>query len=386
MTAIDRNFPVDYCIVSSGSGIYEFESGNMIYKTEIDLDDSAYIRDKLMELDCDFMIHCGLPDNHLFMYRRSGRYNLDFEKRLEYYREHGREIGGRSVFSERGVSQFLVIDLPEGTLFERIKDLFGDFTVIRHKISSGPCFFGIEDIPLRKPTGEGTFGKNFGGVCTGIRGPGYGVFPNRGNWVTKREPSKIGLEGLGRVPPPFWGKVPGKGPGRGVFSQGNRRFLEKTRGVSQLGWLDGFPGRPWGGSRGAPGGETRESFWVWARFLGESPFGGGEVGTLGVSDKKGLGEIPGGEPGAVHHMGRKGNSREKSRGKGPPGVFGTLGAAELRGKVFWPQGGGGNPKVLGVKDSFLPQPPGESSINSFGRGKFVAGGGHPRGKDSFQHT
>jgi len=131
MTAIDRDFPVDYCIVSSGSGIYEFDSGTMIYKTEIDTDDSVYIRDKLLELDCDFMIHLGLPDNHLFMFRRSGRYNPDFEKRLEYYREHGSEIRGDSVLPESGVSQFLVIDGPGGTLFERIRDMLKGFTVIR---------------------------------------------------------------------------------------------------------------------------------------------------------------------------------------------------------------------------------------------------------------
>lgn len=127
---INQSFPVDYYIVSSGSGVYSVELKELIYKTCIPLAEAFRIGERLLSLNCDFMVHRTLPDNHLFHFHRSGQYNTDFEKRLLFYEEHGEEIEEISVLKD-DVSQFLVIDRPESPLFEVLKAELAGYTVIR---------------------------------------------------------------------------------------------------------------------------------------------------------------------------------------------------------------------------------------------------------------
>lgn len=126
----DKKFPVDYFIVSSGSGIYSARTGELLHKTAIKSGDAERIRKFLSGLNCDFMIHEVLPDNHLFCFHRSGEVNIDFERRLDYYRDHGEELS-EVTYDSSDVSQFLVIDKPGGSLYEIIKGNLASYTVIR---------------------------------------------------------------------------------------------------------------------------------------------------------------------------------------------------------------------------------------------------------------
>ena len=129
-SAIDEKFPVDYYILSSGSGVYSKKQRALIYKTSMPRVEARKIGELLLSLNCDFMVHEVLPDNHLFSYRRSGKPNRDFEARIRYYEEHGREINDLLSLNE-DVSQFLVIEKQGSTLFETLRERLKDCTVIR---------------------------------------------------------------------------------------------------------------------------------------------------------------------------------------------------------------------------------------------------------------
>ncbi len=130
MSAIDEDFPVDYYILSSGSGVYDVKRKKLIYQTSLSAKTARAVARFLLTLDCDFMIHEVLPHNHFFSYYRSGNQNTDFENRIDYYREHGREIEDPASLN-KDISQFLVIEKRGDTLFETLCEHLDNCTIIQ---------------------------------------------------------------------------------------------------------------------------------------------------------------------------------------------------------------------------------------------------------------
>ena len=129
-SAIDTDFPVDYYILSSGSGVYAVKQKKLIYQTALPFPQAQTVGALLLSLNCAFMIHETLPDNHLFAYHRSGKQNNDFEARIHYYEEYGREIHDLSNL-DSDISQFVVIENPGSNLYETLKKQLYEYTVIR---------------------------------------------------------------------------------------------------------------------------------------------------------------------------------------------------------------------------------------------------------------
>lgn len=127
---INEMFPVDYLIVSSGSGIFSMKTKELIYKTSIPPEDALSICNYLLELDCDFVIHDPLPDNHYFYYQKTSNTNEDFEKRLKFYPDFGEKLNISRAVSKHA-SQFLIVDKAGSSLFRKIEQTLTDFTIIR---------------------------------------------------------------------------------------------------------------------------------------------------------------------------------------------------------------------------------------------------------------
>ena len=85
---IAPDFPIDYLIFSSGAGIMDWRSKELLKKAEslkrTEVQKAALI---LRSRDLDFMIHRPIPENHFFTYYPSDRDNPDFESRCLIYRE-----------------------------------------------------------------------------------------------------------------------------------------------------------------------------------------------------------------------------------------------------------------------------------------------------------
>jgi len=82
------DFPIDYLVFSSGAGIMDWRSKELLKKVkslkESEVQEAALI---LKSRDLDFMIHRPIPENHFFTYYPSGRDNPDFESLCLLYRE-----------------------------------------------------------------------------------------------------------------------------------------------------------------------------------------------------------------------------------------------------------------------------------------------------------
>ena len=126
-----EDFPVDYLAFSSGAGIVSWPDGRLLHSPAMDPDLVSRLVARLRDLRLDFMVQHAAPDSHRFHFVRSSRRNVDFERRIERYRQFAEPLHD-GVAAEVDVSQFVVIE-PPGTRshMERLARESDDVHVVR---------------------------------------------------------------------------------------------------------------------------------------------------------------------------------------------------------------------------------------------------------------
>ena len=122
------NLPIDFLIFSSGVGIINWKTKNIIYenhliKNEVNKTLKIFLKHKV-----DFMLHYPISENHRFYFVRFSSNNMDFEKRIILYKRFAEPL---DVLPEKA-SQFIAI-LPPGSdrKFEEINKEINFLKVIR---------------------------------------------------------------------------------------------------------------------------------------------------------------------------------------------------------------------------------------------------------------
>jgi hydroxymethylpyrimidine pyrophosphatase-like HAD family hydrolase len=87
---ISPEFPIDYLIFSSGAGILDWRSQALLVSHTLQPDETQLAVRAFIEHELDFMLHAPIPDQHMFQFRRTGKPNADFERRLARYARDGR--------------------------------------------------------------------------------------------------------------------------------------------------------------------------------------------------------------------------------------------------------------------------------------------------------
>lgn len=127
---IANDFPIDYLIFSSGAGVMDWKSQEIIYEEHLTDEQTAFATDLLLEEEADFMIQAAIPDNHYFLYYGKGDGNPDFHSRIAVYEKYA-ELLKLPWKAERS-SQLLAV-LPKGKEgdYEMLKAKLPDLKVIR---------------------------------------------------------------------------------------------------------------------------------------------------------------------------------------------------------------------------------------------------------------
>lgn len=79
---IPAEFPIDYLVFSSGAGIVDWRSQELLVSHTLQPDETELAVQALLAHELDFMIHAPIPEQHIFHFHRTGRPNPDFERRL----------------------------------------------------------------------------------------------------------------------------------------------------------------------------------------------------------------------------------------------------------------------------------------------------------------
>ena len=137
---LDRAFPIDYLVVSSGAGILDWRSRRILSERRFEARGARRVAEVFTRFGVDFMAHSPVPDDHRFRFVRARAANPDFEQRVGRYGEFATpwdegEATGSSrdgVDGTREACQFVAILLPgEIALFERLRAALPGFPVVR---------------------------------------------------------------------------------------------------------------------------------------------------------------------------------------------------------------------------------------------------------------
>lgn len=111
-TVMAADFPIDYLVFSTGAGILDWRTRELLAVHELPVAEAQRALDELLARDLDFMVHLGIPDNHHFFYHRAGPENPDFERRCARYEPFARPLDGRDL-AGLTVSQLLAVETPQ---------------------------------------------------------------------------------------------------------------------------------------------------------------------------------------------------------------------------------------------------------------------------------
>lgn len=128
---LPADFPIDYLVFSSGAGVIDWRTGELLVCHHMRAEDIASIGRALLGMNVDFMVHKPIPGNHEFVYWETGRENPDFKRRRERHAAYCRPWDGKTAIAE--ASQFIVVDpTPRSSaLYERVRASLAAFNVFR---------------------------------------------------------------------------------------------------------------------------------------------------------------------------------------------------------------------------------------------------------------
>lgn len=106
-------FPIDYVLFSTGSGIMAFPGREIIFQRSLTCSDVRKIMDYFDFHRLDYMVHRAIPHTREFLYRSHGLPNPDFETRLAFHRGDGSPLKD-SILNVEPATQVLAV-IPAGT-------------------------------------------------------------------------------------------------------------------------------------------------------------------------------------------------------------------------------------------------------------------------------
>ncbi len=107
---MEKDFPIDYLIFSSGAGIINWKTKEIIRSISIPSAEIMKIYRILDESGYDFMLHREIPENHrFFRFKNNKSENIDFERRCSIYKDYCLEGSCEEIFNLENATQFVVI-------------------------------------------------------------------------------------------------------------------------------------------------------------------------------------------------------------------------------------------------------------------------------------
>ncbi|WP_372776359.1 HAD-IIB family hydrolase [Mangrovibacterium sp.] len=133
--------PFDYVAFSSGAGIYDCKSGEIIYRQNIAVETVNQIAAVLVAKRLNFYLFRGVPDNSFCWYYRGGKLCEEFERYYSFHHEYA-SLLEEGVPLESDACQFLVIfESPED--FSELKtEIEAHFDTIKVLRASSPLETG----------------------------------------------------------------------------------------------------------------------------------------------------------------------------------------------------------------------------------------------------
>ncbi len=127
---IGGDFPADYLIFSTGAGILNLHTRELLVSADLRNKDIKKIATSLLRQKVDFMVHQKVPDNHKFVYCRFNEHNKDFNRRIAIYKEFAVPYRDLGCFPSRS-AQIIAIFQKDLLRFKSVEKGFNGYQVTR---------------------------------------------------------------------------------------------------------------------------------------------------------------------------------------------------------------------------------------------------------------
>ncbi len=126
------DLPLDFVIFSTGAGVLQYAGGDIVRKVSLEPHEVIRANEILKARRLDYMIHRVIPDNHRFVYFRSNRKNLDFERRLQLYSRYAEPMNEFSNGLGPATQLLAVVPARQSrAVLDEIRNELADFNVIQ---------------------------------------------------------------------------------------------------------------------------------------------------------------------------------------------------------------------------------------------------------------
>ena len=102
------DFPVDYVVCSSGAGVVDWRTQQLLRSVNLRAPLVREIARMLVQDDIAFMLHAPLPDNEFFVYHECPLPPVDLHLRVDYYKDCAAPFDGQ-IEKLGEASQFLIL-------------------------------------------------------------------------------------------------------------------------------------------------------------------------------------------------------------------------------------------------------------------------------------
>jgi len=127
---IDHTPLIDYAAISTGLGILNFQTGEILKTEHLDKEQVRFLVDFMIKEKVDFMIHNLLPDNHYVTCYDADTGHPDFLLRWGWYRKFASNYDHNPGNLEPA-SQFISFHPPSSPRIDQIRKELKDFHIVR---------------------------------------------------------------------------------------------------------------------------------------------------------------------------------------------------------------------------------------------------------------
>lgn len=151
------NAPFDFVVFSSGAGIYDFKSRQVLQCEQFSEPVMAELSKHLLASDYNFFVFRPIPNNNLFWYHRGAGACIEFDNYLVRHEGDYTDLDLFNLPNEAG--QFMAIIPNNDMLFEKLKNEIYEacesVKVIRATSPVNPAFTWLEIFPKTVSKGHG---------------------------------------------------------------------------------------------------------------------------------------------------------------------------------------------------------------------------------------
>lgn len=125
---IPRTFPIDYLIFSTGVGLMNWRTGEIIISTHIKSNRVKFLVEHMLRHNVDFMLHSPAPDTHKFYYSGTDAPIIDYSERQKHYSDFCHPLK-KGYYPDS--SQALAFIPNDDNLYQQVTLGLEDYKVIR---------------------------------------------------------------------------------------------------------------------------------------------------------------------------------------------------------------------------------------------------------------